>query len=387
MCKYLLNSVIPFIIIFLTSCFSAESTDKSSEIESIITHANIGSNKSDSIFHTINQAVKDDKAPGIIAAIISGDSIIAIASAGERKAGSGVKFTINDVVHLGSCTKAMTAAMLATLVAEGKLSWDTKLIEAIPELKNRIHADYHKITLWQLLTHRAGIPKNSRDDGAFNRKEIKARRLAILKDNFQSPATYQMDEFHYSNFGYMIAACMAEQITGLSWESLMKQRLFDPLGMTTAGFGNPNKNNAIDQPWGHHKFVGKWRPSDAYYDESINPAGRVYCSVNDWAKFIFLWLTKENSILERKYLDKLIEPVSDHFYAAGWGVAEQDWAKGIAFNHSGSNEIWYAIVTVAPNLDRSFVVATNSCDFGSTPNHCVEIANKIIKMELNLETN
>ncbi len=183
----------------------------------------------------------------------------------------------------------------------------------------------------------------------------------------------------------MIAACMAEQITGLSWEDLMKQRLFDPLGMTTAGFGNPNKNKSTDQPWGgHSKFAWKWRPSEAYYHEAISPAGRIYCNVNDWAKFISLWLTNENPILEPKYLDKLTEPVGDHFYATGWGgVAEADWAKGIAFNHAGSNEIWYATVTVTPpKLDRAFVVATNSCDFGITKDLCTEIMNKMIRMEL-----
>ena len=379
-----INILILFFLALLTCCSCAKTTDSQVKNQTFNLQKMQESVKSDSIQQMLTKVVNDGESPGMISAIISGDSIIAIASAGERKAGSGIAFTINDVVHLGSCTKAMTATMIATLVAEGKLSWDTKLIEAIPELKNKVHTDYYKITLWQLLTHRAGIPKNAKDEGAFSSKEIKARRLAILEDNFQLPATYQIDEFHYSNFGYMVAACMAEQITGLSWEVLMKQRLFDPLGMSTAGFGNPNKNNTTDQPWGHNKFVGKWHPSKAYYDESINPAGRVYCSVNDWCKFISLWLTNENPILERKYLDKLIEPVSGHFYAAGWGVTKRDWAKGIIFNHEGSNEIWYATVTVAPNLDRAFVVATNSCDFSSTPNICLEIANNLIKMELNL---
>ena len=373
-----------FFLSFITGCLIAETKDSPTEKQTISSQEMQGSTKSDSIQHMLAKVVNNGEAPGMVAAIISNDSIIAIASAGERKMGSGIAFTTNDVVHLGSCGKAMTSAMLATLVAEGKLNWDTQLIEAIPELSNKIHTDYHNITLWQLLTHRAGIPKNASDEGAFRSKEIKARRLAIIVDNFQSPATYQRGEFHYSNFGYMIAACMAEQITGISWEDLMKQRLFDPLGMSTAGFGNPNKNNSTDQPWGHNKFGWKWRPSKAYYHEAIGPAGRVYCSVNDWAKFISLWLTNENPILERKYLDKLVEPVSGHFYAAGWGVAEKDWAKGIAFNHAGSNEIWYATVTVTPKLNRAFVVATNSCDFGSTPDICLEIANKMIRMELNL---
>jgi CubicO group peptidase (beta-lactamase class C family) len=70
----------------------------------------------------------------MIAAIISGEGVIVIASAGERKAGSGIAFSTNDVVHLGSCTKAMTATMLATLVAEGKFSWDMKLISSIIQI-------------------------------------------------------------------------------------------------------------------------------------------------------------------------------------------------------------------------------------------------------------
>ncbi len=372
------------LLVFLISCFSTKKTDISTEKQAVGLQTMPESIKSDSIHKLLYRIVADGETPGMIAAIISSDSIIAIASAGERKIGSGIAFTTNDVVHLGSCGKAMTATMLATLVAEGKLSWNTKLIEAIPGLKNRIHTDYHKITLWQLLTHRAGIPKNPTDDGAFSSKEIKARRLAILEDNLKSPATYEIDKFHYSNFGYIIAACMAEQITGLSWEVLMKKRLFDPLGMSTAGFGNPNISKSTAQPWGHNKFLWKWWPSESYYDEAIGPAGRVYCSIADWAKFISLWLTKVNPILERKYLDKLIEPVGDHFYAGGWGVAEHEWAKGITFNHAGSNEIWYALVLVTPKLNRAFVVATNSCDFGSTPNACLEIANKMIRMELNI---
>lgn len=373
-----------FFLAFLISCLSDETRDNPAENQTIYSQIKLDSNKSDSIQQILTKVVNDGKAPGMIAAIISGEGVIAIGSAGERKAGSGIAFTTNNVVHLGSCGKAMTATMLATLVAEGKLSWDTKLIEAIPELKNKIHTDYHKITLWQLLTHRAGIPKNPTDEGAFSSKEIKARRLAILEDNFKSPATYEIDQFHYSNFGYVIAACMAEQITGLSWEVLMKKRLFDPLGMSTAGYGNPNISKSIAQPWGHHKYLWKWWPSEAYYHEAIGPAGRVYCSIADWAKFISLQLMEENSILDKEYLNKLIEPVGGHFYAGGWGVAEHAWAKGITLNHAGSNEIWYAVVLVTPKLDRAFMVATNSCDFGSTPDICTKIMNKLIRMELKI---
>jgi len=386
--NYIFNILTLLFLAFLTSCFSTESTDSLTEDQAIYSQMGSDSTKSDSLQHILTKVVNDGEAPGMIAAITSSEGLIAIASAGERKAGSGIAFTTNDVVHLGSCGKAMTATMIATLVAEGKLSWDTKLIEAIPELKNKIHTDYHKITLWQLLTHRAGLSKNPMDWSAHKQKEIKARRLAILKDNLQEPATYKCDEFHYSNFGYMIAACIAENVSGLSWETLMKKRLFDPLCMSSAGFGAPNTHNQINQPWGHSNswFRDKWQPDQTDNPEALGPAGRVHCNIEDWAKFLSLQLTKENPILEHKYLKKLIEPVGDHFYGGGWGVAgveNQPWAKGKVLSHSGSNGIWYTSVMVAPKLNRAYIVSTNSRDFGITEDLCGEMLSQLVRMDLN----
>ncbi|MBT4575701.1 MAG: beta-lactamase family protein [Candidatus Cloacimonetes bacterium] len=346
------------------------------------------SNKNELISKALSEIVKEGNAPGMIAAIISSDSVLAIGSAGVRKAGTNVAMTDEDLVHIGSCAKAMTATMLATLVEDGKLSWDMKLIEAIPELKNNIHAGFENITLWQLLTHRAGLPKNPIDELAHTNLEIKERRLSLLKDNIIFAPANTVGEWYYSNFGYIIAACMAEQVTGLSWETLIKERLFEPLGMTTAGIGDPLKNNSTDQPWGHKKsWIGnRWKPSRAYYNEAISPAGRIHCSVEDWAKFISLQLPDDNTFLDRTILNKLIEPVG--FYAAGWVVfqqTEQPWAKGIVLVHGGSNEIWYAAVMVAPAIDRAYVVVTNSCDFGVTDRICVEMTNKIAKMDQNLK--
>lgn len=346
----------------------------------------LDSNKSDSIQHILTKEVNDGKAPGMIAAITSSEGVLAIGSAGERKVGSGIAFTTNDLVHLGSCTKAMTATMIAILVSEGKLSWETKLIEAIPELKDKIHADYHEITMWNLLTHRAGLFKNPSDWGAFKDKGITQRRLALIIKNMASASSFQRGEFHYSNFGYMVAACMAEQITGLSWESLMQQRVFNPLAMYSAGFGAPNTHDQIDQPWGHSSGLSwlgnKWKPDQSDNPEALSPAGRVHCNIEDWAKFLSLFLSTKNPVLDGKYLNKLITPIG--FYAGGWGVAEPDWAKGIAITHAGSNGIWYTNVLVLPKLDRAFIVSTNSRDFGITEDICVETLNKLVRMDLKL---
>ncbi len=344
-------------------------------------------NRSDQIHNDLADLILDGKAPGMIAAIISSDSVIAIASAGVRKAGSDIAFTTHDNIHLGSCAKVMTSVLLATLVAEGKLSWESKLTDVIPELKKNIHPDFQNVTLWQLLTHRTGLRKNPSDWSAHSDKEIIERRLAILQDNLESAASNDIGEFHYSNLGYMIAACMAEKVTGMSWETLIRERLFEPLGMSSAGFGAPHTPDQIDQPWGHSwvfsLFGNNWEPDQDYNPEALGPAGRVHCNIADWAKFLSLFLNDDNSFIDSKYLHKLITPIG--YFAGGWVVLkekDQPWAKGIVLVHSGSNGIWFTSVMVAPRLNRAYIVATNSREFGSTEGVCQEMLSKIVKMDM-----
>jgi CubicO group peptidase (beta-lactamase class C family) len=67
----------------------------------------------------------------------------------------------------------------------------------------------------------------------------------------QKPARKPVKGYRYSNVGYAVAACIAESITGQAWEDLMRTQLFEPLGLTSAGFGSPGSPGVRDQPWGH----------------------------------------------------------------------------------------------------------------------------------------
>ena len=320
--------------------------------------------KSGKIRNMLNEIITQENMPGMIAAIISSKGIIAIGSAGIRKEGSSEKLTENDAVHIGSCGKAMISTMLATLVAEKILSWETRLIEAMPDLKDSIHPDYHNVTIWQLITHRSGFPGNA-NWGAHRDMKLNERRIKIIKDALQARPVYKQGEFHYSNLGYVTVACMAERITGLTWEQLMKDRLFNPLDMDSAGFGPPGTPGKIDQPWGHVKPGDNWQPTQSDLPEAIGPAGLIHCNLKDWAKFLALQLPdgKNKTLsLDRKLLNKLITPTGG--YAAGWEVSEQPWGKGIVLTHTGCNGRWCAKVIVAPGLDRAFIAVTNSFDTG-----------------------
>jgi CubicO group peptidase (beta-lactamase class C family) len=322
------------------------------------------------------RTVDDEGLPGIIAAITDETGVVAIASAGTRKEGTDVRLETTDRVHIGSCTKAMTCAMLASLVAEGALAWETELRDALPQLAGRIHADYRSITLWQLLTHRAGVPANAKNWWAYPNEKIRKRRLMLAEANLKSASEHARGNYRYSNLGYMIAGCMAEQATGVSWEALMKARVFDRMGMRSAGFGPPGPRGKTEEPWGHVRREGEWKASQNDNAEALGPAGRVHCSIADWARFLARFARSTAS----PGLAQLREAEGD--YAGGWIMSAREWAKGRTLSHSGSNGRWYSTVWVAPALKRAFIVATNGCDDGSHQ-ICDAVIGKLIEIERN----
>ncbi|MBT5909659.1 MAG: beta-lactamase family protein [Opitutae bacterium] len=334
--------------------------------------------KSKKVEEVLTKTVAQAKVPGMVAAITSSKGVLAIGTAGVRKIGTDVKLTKLDRIHLGSCTKAMTSVLLATLVAEEKLTWETSLIDILPELKGKIHSHYHTITVWQLLTHRAGVEANAASWWIHGKMELKKRRLAILQANLKQAPARKHGVYHYSNLGYMIAGCMAEKVTASTWESLMQKRIFDPLGMDSTGFGPPGASGKTDQPWGHVRSGDRWRPRQFDNAEALGPAGRVHASFADWAKLLAMQLSGGKSLgLDRKILDKLITPTGN--YAGGWRVTKRPWGKGTVLTHSGSNAMWYALVWMAPQLDRAFLVATNSRDNDSHA-ICDQMIGKLIQI-------
>ena len=335
--------------------------------------------KSEAISSILREMILKERIPGIIAAITSSEGIVAIGSEGVRRINTKEKITNNDLIHIGSCTKAMTSLLLGTLVADNLIRWDTQLIQVFPELYEVIHPDFHSVTVWQLLTHRSRVPANAKNWWKYSNLELKKRRIELLKENLKNAPMIEPKSYQYSNLGYMIAGCIAEKITGDTWEHLIKKRIFGPLNMRSAGFGPPGTLGKIEQPWGHLRSGPDWQPKQFDNAQSLGPAGRVHCNVEDWSKFISLQLPKNHS--EAQYdqdiLNKLKTPTDQ--YAGGWIVVRRSWGNGLVLTHSGSNTTWYSVVWVAPRLNRAFIVATNSKDKNSR-SICDKLIGKLINI-------
>jgi CubicO group peptidase (beta-lactamase class C family) len=302
--------------------------------------------------------------PGLIGAIVRGDALAAIGAVGLRKIGSAEPIRVLDQVHLGSCTKAMTATLIGMLVDDGLLSWSSTIGDVFPEVASRLHPEFRTVTLSQLLTHRAGLPHDASWWNLSGLTTTDQRRAALLSLMSKPPLSRPGTVYAYSNTGYVMAGLMAEQVSGQPWEELIEQRLFDPLGMTSAGFGPPGQSNDdhIDQPWGHREVHGRLEPVRRDNAPCMGPAGAVHCSVPDWGKFAALHLRGAEGkprLLKPATFKTLHTPPTGSDYAGGWMVVERPWAAGRVLNHNGSNTYWYASIWIIPARDLATLVVTN----------------------------
>ena len=116
----------------------------------------------------------------------------------------------------------MTATMIATLVEEGKLDWSSTIRKVFPARSKELHPDFKDVNLWQLLTHRAGLPANGPWWELKGRTTTEKRRDLLIRMMKDAPLTKPGTTHAYSNVGYAIAGLMAEQVTDHSWEDLMR---------------------------------------------------------------------------------------------------------------------------------------------------------------------
>ncbi len=317
------------------------------------------------------------KVPALGAALLTVDGLEGVWVAGTRRAGGEERVTADDLWHLGSCTKSMTATLIALLVVRGDLAWDAALGDLLPDLAEQMDPDYLDVTLLELLSHRAGLPNGlNREladlDESLPLVEQRAWiTLAVLK---HAPVHPARGAFLYSNFDYVVAGHVAEVVTKKPWETLMQELLFTPLAMTSAGFGVPGTSGSdgrCDQPRGHQDDGQPVEPGpEADNPAALGPAGTVHASLADWAKFVELHLkgsrgdVKVGEItLTKEAFARLHAPYAgpDPKYALGWVVEQRAWAggDGTALWHNGSNTLWYCVAWLGPGNGVAALVTTN----------------------------
>ncbi len=324
----------------------------------------------------LNSIRLEERLPGLAAAIIVDGKLHSAAAVGVREAGTNNFLTVYDKFLIGSCAKAFTATTAAILVEEGRLSWQTTIRDAFPDLN--MLPEYENITLQQLLSHRAGLPKDLKEgkaswliDYGFDENRgssPESLRLQYLEKTLQSQLIDPPGQvMHYSNSGYVLAGAILEKIAGQTFESLRAEKLFQPLGITTAGYGIPANLEPTSQPWGH-----VWNLSSSFivyksnYPNFLAPTGYLHLSIEDWAKFILVHLDtypeENHKLLKANTLKRLHTPPdaeeSDN-YALGW-FTKKTYEGHILIYHGGRGLSFNAHVIADLKTKNALLLVTNT---------------------------
>ena len=257
-----------------------------------------------------------------------------------------------DAWHVGSLTKSMTTALAATMVADGLIGWDSTVGQVLPDVDAGGFAD---VTLLDLLRQTSGLRA---DPGpllflyAGDLREQRLRAAGHVLRSSRGEAT-----FAYNNMNYVVAGAMLEAVGDEPWEDPIRARVFEPLGLDSAGFGAP--------PAGHpqgHQNGQPVRPDGPLPSDNppvLGPAGTVHMSVGDLATYATVHLPG-GPLLTDAQRATLHEVPDGGSYAAGLAVVERPWAGGRVLTHTGSNTMWHAVVWIAPERGVAYVACTNA---------------------------
>lgn len=281
---------------------------------------------------------------------------------GVRRVGSDVLVGKDEIWQMGSIGKAMTATLIARLVEKGKLEWSTTLAEALPGFEMK--PGYKDVTIAQLLRHRGGIPRDMnftaqrvQEIAKGEKDPRKLRRQYALDILGREPISRPGESFAYSNAGYALAGVIAELAMDKTYEELMRQEVFDPLGMTTATADS--RALTKDRPFGHLETESGPRPHEIS-DELplfISPAGGISCSVFDLAKFgkaHMDGLAGRSTFLKKESFAELhrgeLEDEGGPLYACGWSIGPLSGSE-IRHGHNGSNGSFVSELAFFPGQD------------------------------------
>jgi CubicO group peptidase (beta-lactamase class C family) len=323
----------------------------------------------------VAKAASDWRVPGLAIAVVSGDSMVFAKGYGVAEVGKPARATEHTRFAIGSTTKAMTTAALAMLVDEGKLRWDDKVIDHIPDL--RLYDPYatRELTVRDLLTHRTGLPNTdilwSVRENQYSISEM-MRRLRYVRPNssFRSTWTYQ-------NVVYSIGGLLVERLSGTSWENFLRTRIFAPLGMreTEALVSDIVGKSDVAVP--HDLVNDTVKAVPIRSTDAVAPAGSVYSSVSDMSKWMRFMLDSgrvgTQRLIKPATFQEIVAPqirapsgqypalelAQPHFfsYALGWFV--QDYHGETVWMHTGSIDGMVAIIGLLPERNVGVFVLGN----------------------------
>ena len=185
----------------------------------------------------IARVLKEWRVPGVAVAVVVGDEVVLAEGYGYRDLEKRLPVTAQTLFPIASITKCFTATAAALLVDDGKLHWNDRVREHLPDFRLHDEQAAAELTIRECLSHQTGLPLECyRWYGArgWSEKDFTSEKVYQTL-RFLEPSAPVGTRFIYSNSGYLITGQMIDKYGG-SWEQFIERRLLDPLGMTRTNF-------------------------------------------------------------------------------------------------------------------------------------------------------
>lgn len=344
-------------------------------------NANPADTKIDTIKDTVTRTMSTFQVPGVAVAIVKDGEVILSQGFGVVEHGKNLKVNADTLFGIASNTKAMTAALIAQLVDQGKLTWRTRVIDIIPEFQMPDAYVTREFTIIDLLSHDSGLGLGAGDLMIW--PETSHTMADIIKGiKYLPEASSFRSEFAYDNLMFIMAGEIIARVTGKSWQENIIENIFKPLAMnsTKAKFSLIDKNNK-NVARAHVPLDGKLNVVGGNFLEKFSSAGAVASSVNDMSKWITAMLNqgvyakvddKEKRLFSEQqgaalWQARTLLPVSasatendkTHFAAYGLGWFMKNYHGVKLVYHTGGILGMVSKVVLVPEENLGMVILTN----------------------------
>lgn len=311
------------------------------------------------------------KAPGVAIAIVSKDRVVYARGFGHRDLEGGKPVTAKTLFAIGSTSKAFTTFLLMSLSEEGKVDWDAPARRLIPELELEDPLASAALSARDMVTHRSGLPRH--DLMWYGRPGMSRAEIIAALRHLEPSAGFR-ERFQYNNLMYAAAGVLAERAGGKSWESLVSERIFAPLGMKRSNFSVLESRRDADHALPYSVVKGGPKAVPFRRITAVGPAGSINSCVEDMAQWLRLQLS-DGSLDGRRYLKaydlNLMHipqmaqgwpsqhpQISPSSYGLGWMI---DGYRGrTRVHHGGAIDGFTAEVSLFPTEQLGIVVLTNA---------------------------
>jgi len=319
--------------------------------------------------------IDNGAAPGLALAVVFQDKVLFAKGYGLRETGKADKVDGDTVFQLASVSKPLGATVVAKLVGEGKITWDTKIRDLDPGFQLYDPWVTREITIRDLYAHRSGLPQHVGDlleDIGYDRAEV------LQRLRYQVPKTSFRSHYAYTNFGMTKAGVAAADAYGLTWEQASADKLYKPLGMDSTSSTYKDFESRTNKAVSHVLVDGKWKHVEQRQPDAQSPAGGASSSVNDMAKWLRLQLANgkfdgiqivnEAALLQTRQ-PQIVMGYSQStglpsFYGLGMNMSYEEQGR-LRLSHSGAFALGGATaINIVPSEQVAVVILENGSPTG-----------------------